>query len=102
MPKTFLVEFQAQAGKGGEVAALLRDRAYPSLDGATGFRAMSMFRDQADPDHVMEILQWEDEKAHQDWVGPVLAEVGQEFQALLAEQPRMVELDQLDSKGSWG
>lgn len=84
-----VVDFRCKPGKKDELAKILSEEVYPTLEGANGFRGIELAGDVEDADHVMELETWDSADDHRTWVGPVFTDFGARIMELLTGPPSM-------------
>lgn len=100
MTVTAVIVFRAKPGKGEQLVSLLRS--YQSkLTTFAGFRSITLARDEADPDRIVELERWDAAASHRAMVEKVGASGGWDaLDALTEGEPEVSYLLELASTGT--
>ena len=99
MSTTVVVRFLARPGEGERLVAWLRGN-QPGLRAFAGFEHIALFREEGEPDRVVEIERWARADDHRAMVETVGERGGWDaLGEMLAEEPRTIYLEELASLG---
>jgi quinol monooxygenase YgiN len=97
MTCTVVVIFQAKPGLGGRLSEWLA-RKHPDLRAHAGFDDISLHRDAADPDRIVEIEHWAEAADHQRMVERLDEQGGwDELGQLIVAEPTTLYLERVGS-----